>query len=40
MDILVNIGGVLLMAAIVGWFWFSGKRTAKPSSPTQADHHH
>lgn len=25
-DILVNAGGILLMVAIVGWFWLPGKR--------------
>lgn len=29
-DILVNAGGILLMVAIVGWFWLPVKGSAKP----------
>lgn len=35
-DILVNIGGIVLMAAIVGWFWLSGNTARK----SQTSHHH
>lgn len=30
--LLVNIGGLLLMAAVIWWFWFAGKRTSVQAS--------
>lgn len=36
-DILVNAGGILLMIAIVGWFWLPAKDS--PKQPTSERHH-
>ena len=47
--LLVNLGGLVLMAAIVWWFWLPAKPTgARPDSPqsrtgspqSQTDAHH
>jgi plastocyanin domain-containing protein len=33
-DLMVNIGGIVLMGAVVWWFWLSG------SDSKSADHQH
>lgn len=35
--LLVNAGGLALMAAIVWWFWFSG---SNDTGPNEHQHHH
>ncbi|WP_281347693.1 hypothetical protein [Marinobacter changyiensis] len=39
-SLMVNFGGLVLMAAIVAWFWWPGssKNQADNSEPSQ--HHH
>ncbi|WP_278185420.1 hypothetical protein [Marinobacter salicampi] len=42
-DILVNVTGVVLMGAIIGWFWLSGNRpgkTSQRSGKTRSESHH
>lgn len=34
-DILVNIGGIVLMGAIVWWFWLSDSGTPSSENPHQ-----
>jgi hypothetical protein len=39
-DILVNMAGLLLMAAIVVWFWLGGDKAGKKPSNNQPGQHH
>lgn len=40
-SLMVNLGGLILMAAIVAWFWWPGRSTrqADNSEPSHQHHH-
>ncbi len=38
-SLVVNLGGLILMAAIVAWFWWPGSRTLKAGNSELSQHH-
>lgn len=38
--LLVNAGGLILMAAIVWWFWLSPTKGSAPATEQSHDHDH
>ncbi|MEX0605731.1 MAG: hypothetical protein WD623_00970 [Marinobacter sp.] len=39
-SLLVNLGGLILMAAIVVWFWWPGKSAPEADKNGAYQHHH